>query len=103
HHPLRRRRRRTRHHQRLPSRTAPPRRDPEALQAEPPHHLRQSGALPPNIEEMADRSTAAAANRGGAPNPLQPLRRLLQQLSSAPLPEPPHPFGCLPSQAESHP
>ena len=47
-------------------RTPRPRRGAEALQAEPPHHLRQSGTVPPNPEEMAPR--AAAATRKPSPN-----------------------------------
>ena len=77
---------RPRHHQRLPSRTPPSRRDAEALQAEPPHHLRQSGTLPTNVEEMARCPAAATPDRGRAASPLRPIRRLLQQLPAAPLP-----------------
>jgi hypothetical protein len=45
--------RRTRHHQRLLRRTTPPGRDTKAFPAEPSHHLREGGAVPPNFEEMA--------------------------------------------------
>jgi hypothetical protein len=38
-----------------------------------------------------------------AASPLRPLRQLLQRPPAAPLPEPAHPLGCLPSQAQSHP
>jgi len=103
HHPLRRRPRRTRHHQRLLRRTTPPGRDPKAFPTEPSHHLRQGGAVPPNVEEMAHIPAPAAANPGRAAIPLQHLHCLLQQLSAAPFTEPAHPLGCLPGKTESRP
>lgn len=86
HHPLRPRR----HDQpqRVRDRARPTTRPTEELQTEPPHHLRQSGALPTDDETLATRPTSRRLARRAATT-AGPLRRRLQ-------PPPPTPLTATP-------
>ena len=75
----------------------------ENTQAEPPHHLRQSGTVPTNVEEMARCAAAATPNPGRTASPLRPIRRLLQHLPAAPLPRPPHPSAAYQARPKATP
>ena len=56
--------------QRLRDRTPPPRRGPEELPAQPPHHLRQGRTVPADDEEVAARPTRPTDHARRAPGPL---------------------------------
>ena len=101
HHPPVRRQRRP---QRPRARAAPPRRQAEERQAEPPPDPGQGRALPADHEELAPRPAAPARHPRRAPGPARRLRRHLQHPPTAPVtPGPRHPRHCLQRPAQGQP
>ncbi|GAB3197564.1 hypothetical protein GCM10027062_09480 [Nocardioides hungaricus] len=83
------------------ARAAATARGPEELAAEPPHHLRQSGTVSTNDEEVAPRPARPTTHHRRTPDAAGPVRRRVQPPPTAPVPAAPgHPRGGLPVGAQ---
>ena len=87
----------------LRSRTPPPRHRPEEQPAEPPHHLRESRAVPTDPQTLA-RPPASTHNPRRAPDPPRHVPPHLQPTASSPLtPAARHARHHLHRTTQSHP